>query len=466
MAMNLTDSLSSINELLNGLPDDQRRLLLSILTTFPLGIINHFIYGKIFRLLYALIFGFLVQYYMFGFACINVSFATILCYVLMKICDRKKIGWIVTIYAFLHLSSIHIYRMIVDYGGWTMDVSLIMMMTLTKFTSFAFCYSDGGKDEQSLTKFTLKHSVKEFTLLEYFGYIYFYPTSIMGPFFEFSDFRDFINREGDYKNIPVLKAIKEGGFRLLGGFFFAILYLIVKPFSSVNFYFENSGSKYFPNCLIYLSFLFQKFKYYTGFLFTESICLVSGISYQKEFLKDEHKEINNFNKVNSINIKVTESTVKLSKFFQNWNISIHHWLKKYVHFRIYEKTEDYKDRAKSTRAKIITFMISGLWHGFYPSYYIIFTHFSLGLLMEENITYIKKNFNKGNFYNFVLDWIYFLVSLFSLPYVLGILESLYFSSMLKFGSTVYFLPTILLILVIAYTNKIIKIEKRKLAKKE
>lgn len=468
MAILFTDSMTLLQDLLNGLPDDQRRLLLSILTTFPLGIINHFIYGRTFRLLYALIFGSLVQYYMYGFSCINVLIATIICYVLMRVCDRKKIGWIVTVYAFLHLSLIHIYRMIVDYGGWTMDVSLIMMMTITKFTSFAFCYSDGNKDEQKLTKFTLKYSVKEFTLLEYFGYIYFYPTCIMGPFFEFSDFRNFINREGDYINIPILRAIKEGLLKLLGGLFFAIIYLIIKPFISVNFYFDNLGSKYVPNFLIYFSFFFQKFKYYTGFLFTESICVVSGISFQREYrenLKAQQVEVNNFenfDKVISINIKVTETTVNLTKFFQNWNISIHHWLKKYVHFRIYDNAEDYKIRAKSTKAKIITFMISSLWHGFYPSYYIIFTHFSLGMIIEGNILYIKNNLNKGELYNSVLDWVSFFVSIFAVPYVVGILESLYFSSMLKFGSTVYFLPTILLILVIAYTNKIIKSEKRKI----
>ena len=48
------------------------------------------------------------------------------------------------------MSYIHIYRMIVDYGGWKMDVSGIYMMTIVKFSSMAFSYEDGGKEDSSL----------------------------------------------------------------------------------------------------------------------------------------------------------------------------------------------------------------------------------------------------------------------------------------------------------------------------
>lgn len=44
------------------------------------------------------------------------------------------------------------------------------------------------------------------SVLEIFGFIYFYPTSNCGPSFEFSDFRKFINLEKEYKEIPVLRA--------------------------------------------------------------------------------------------------------------------------------------------------------------------------------------------------------------------------------------------------------------------
>jgi hypothetical protein len=40
--------------------------------------------------------------------------------------------------------------MIEDYGGWQLDVSVIYMMTILKFSSLAFSYEDGGKDDSDL----------------------------------------------------------------------------------------------------------------------------------------------------------------------------------------------------------------------------------------------------------------------------------------------------------------------------
>ena len=40
--------------------------------------------------------------------------------------------------------------MIEDYGGWQLDVSVIYMMTIIKFSSLAFSYEDGAKSDAEL----------------------------------------------------------------------------------------------------------------------------------------------------------------------------------------------------------------------------------------------------------------------------------------------------------------------------
>jgi hypothetical protein len=40
--------------------------------------------------------------------------------------------------------------MIDDYGGWALDVSVIFMMTVCKFTSIVFAYEDGDKPDTEL----------------------------------------------------------------------------------------------------------------------------------------------------------------------------------------------------------------------------------------------------------------------------------------------------------------------------
>jgi hypothetical protein len=42
--------------------------------------------------------------------------------------------------------------MIVDYGGWTMDISTIMMCNVNKYSFFAYSYQDGQTDPNKLTK--------------------------------------------------------------------------------------------------------------------------------------------------------------------------------------------------------------------------------------------------------------------------------------------------------------------------
>lgn len=39
-------------------------------------------------------------------------------------------------------------------------------------------------------------------ILTYIGYVFFLPSCLVGPVFQFRDFEDYINRKGDYDNIP------------------------------------------------------------------------------------------------------------------------------------------------------------------------------------------------------------------------------------------------------------------------
>lgn len=49
-----------------------------------------------------------------------------------------------------HLSFLHIRRMIEDFGGWKLDITTIYMMSICKFSSIAFCYEDGAKEDKDM----------------------------------------------------------------------------------------------------------------------------------------------------------------------------------------------------------------------------------------------------------------------------------------------------------------------------
>ena len=51
-------------------------------------------------------------------------------------------------------------------------------------------------------------------------------------------------------------------------------------------------------------------------------------------------------------------------------MSAHNWLKHYVYLR---QLDNNKKGGFNFRATFITFIMSAIWHGFYPGYYIFFT---------------------------------------------------------------------------------------------
>jgi hypothetical protein len=43
--------------------------------------------------------------------------------------------------------------------------------------------------------------------LEIFSFVYYYPSALVGPSFDFADFKDFIELKGQYTNLPTKEAI-------------------------------------------------------------------------------------------------------------------------------------------------------------------------------------------------------------------------------------------------------------------
>ena len=76
--------------------------------------------------------------------------------------------------------------------------------------------------------------------------------------------------------------------------------------------------------------------------------------------------------------------------FRYWNMMVGNWLKRYVRDRFIF----YKNLQPSPLRKnigfLFTFIVSAFWHGFYPSYYITFTHFPFMIMLYLNYAKINK----------------------------------------------------------------------------
>lgn len=134
-----------------GVPEDQVRMLLSLILCIPLGFFFKQLGNRLLRDIYGVFWGISLQYFVYGNGIFITLAQTAVTYLLI-ILFKRKAAKIVFLECMIFQSIYHIYRQTVDFGGWKLDISTILMMYTCKYTSFAFCYEDGGKPEERLSQ--------------------------------------------------------------------------------------------------------------------------------------------------------------------------------------------------------------------------------------------------------------------------------------------------------------------------
>ena len=326
-----------------GAPREQIILISTMAAAIPFSFLNYFVKGRKNRVLYSLIVGFAFHYSIYGINCLHTIFATLATYFFVKYYGRKLSPVYVLIGTMLQLSVLNIHRMIFDFGGWAIDdISTIFMINVAKYSSFAFSYDDGGKDPKEIRSAHLKKEriVEMPTLLEFASYIYFYPTFIVGPYIEYTDFINFIDLKDCYANLT-----NNLGYVFYQGFekFFLALFFVG--------FFAFFGDKYpmvvvsqadfrekYPSfwgriLYMYLCGPVARAKYYVAWLLTYSSLIFSGMAYG-ETTDKEGKIIRDVEKGTYGSIIYNEVGWNSTEKMKYWNTSIHLWLKYNVFVRV------------------------------------------------------------------------------------------------------------------------------------
>lgn len=113
---------------------------------------------------------------------------------------------------FLTMKNSHIYRMYIDFLGWTLDFTGPQMLLTIKFTFYAFDVHDYRLNAEELDKYagrasedpTKRNFLREYIVsarlprepsaLEYFGYIFFFPNFLAGPVQSVKSYLNYIDR--------------------------------------------------------------------------------------------------------------------------------------------------------------------------------------------------------------------------------------------------------------------------------
>ena len=132
-------------------------------------------------------------------------------YLTIAILPRSHSHIAVFVVSGLGLALAQAHRQIYFYGYNGLDVPMNLMFNFSRVTSLACCIRDGdiikkskAKDKEvDLRPREKAYAVEEIpSLFDFLSYLYFCGAAISGPWYEYKDWRQMIDREGDFKEIP------------------------------------------------------------------------------------------------------------------------------------------------------------------------------------------------------------------------------------------------------------------------
>mmetsp|Transcript_23163 Transcript_23163/g.20064 ORF Transcript_23163/g.20064 Transcript_23163/m.20064 type:complete len:413 (+) Transcript_23163:154-1392(+) len=359
-----------------------------LLFSYPAGFFYKRIDSVALRHFISIALGFFYQYMIYKEETLHVFILSLICYVLLKVLKRKA-AKPTFILSMTYLVLMHARAMYNDYGGWRMIVTGTLMICICKITAVAWCYRDGGKTDDKLSPEQIKNKLEEVpSIIEYFSYILFYATSLVGPFCEYKDFIDMIHKRGNYALRPhtffpslkyLLSAFVFLGIVITLAPHYAPAYLITDEFGA-----SNLGYKFY---FVFMSMLFHRCRYYTAWSIANANVTTSGLNYDHESKEDKFKKI-----VAVLPYDFEFKADNVRDKLEYWNTSCQQWLKYYIYLRICPANQIKAKPAKATLASNLTFMASALWHGLYPGYYLGFFMLFITQQLNKFVFRVRSKF--------------------------------------------------------------------------
>jgi len=352
----------------------------------PLGAIMRKIRNPTIAFSYSIISGSILIYLVYGvstFILILDSLLPILhalfIYALLKYFPREYIGWTVVITSSLTASLFHAQRLIFNYGNWDTGIVQIFMIQVIHFSYLGWDYSDGA-DPKSKSRTRL---VNLPDLFEYMAATL-CPTQVLaGPSSHFIDFHNYIYKKREYAK--TYSCLSIGLKRAITGILWLGVYSMIINFFPMDLFYTKRfyGSPFFARLFYFMIIgTGAKAKYYGPFKLIEAGVVFSGQAFNDY---DEQTKQPNFDKISMINIYSTELSVFLRGIIEEWHKPAQIWLKECIHSRL-----NVSHKLKNP----ITFLMSAIWHGFYPLYFFSFTFYYVG---TTNFNFIYKMFTKYKF---------------------------------------------------------------------
>ncbi|KAJ6198313.1 membrane-bound O-acyltransferase domain-containing protein 5 [Bipolaris maydis] len=289
--------------------------------------------------------------------------------------------WIGFVFLMGHMSVNHIYRQAVNDAS-VFDITGAQMVMVMKLTAFCWNVQDGRLADSDLTDFQREHAIRTMpSLLDYTGYVFFFPGLMAGPAFDYADYSQYITTTmftlppgTDPSRAPPTRKKRKiprsgvpAAIKAAYGTLWLVAFIKFSSWYYPAFYLGGEWMHYtFLRRVwqLYMLGLTTRMKYYAVWSLSEGACILSGIGYNGLDPKTQRPKWDRLTNIMPLEI---ESAQNARAYLGYWNINTNSWLKNYMYLRVTPKGQK-----PGFRATLATFVTSAFWHGFYPGYYLAF----------------------------------------------------------------------------------------------
>ncbi|KAM4693498.1 lysophospholipid acyltransferase 2 [Discoglossus pictus] len=409
--------------------------------------------SSLIRHIVATLLGLYLALFCFGWYALHFIVQSGISYYIMIVAGVENMHKYCFVFALGYLTLCQIARVyIFDYGQYSADFSGPLMIITQKITSLAFEVRDGiFRKEEELTPSQRSLAVRRMpSLLEYLSYNCNFMGILAGPLCSYKDYITFIegrsyqlkqseaNGKEDTKyeqkepspNAVVVHKVIVCAVSLA---FYMTATRILSVEYNIDENFQETSSVPTRIIYLYLSLLSSRPKYYFAWTLADAINNAAGFGFQG--YDKNGKE--NWDLVSNLNIKNIESSTSFKMFIDNWNIQTALWLKRVC----YERA--------TINPTVQTFLLSAMWHGVYPGYYLTFFTGGVMTFAARNVrSNVRHHFLHSSELKLFYDVITWITTQVAISYTVAPFVLLSVRPSLQFYSSWYYCLHIVCILVL------------------
>ncbi|XP_059484313.1 lysophospholipid acyltransferase 6 [Neocloeon triangulifer] len=371
-----------------------------------------------------LLFGIALSWFCYGKRTIHILGMPTICYIMMKVQGPTTAHRTVLFISLVYLSLIHLYHQFIEKNFFSVDVTGPMMVVTQKVTSLAYSLHDGNVEKkEKLKPMQALHAIKNLpSPLEYFSFVLQFQTILAGPLVLYNDYHNYIHGvalaecqslasqgnnskfKDSYVEPSPMKAVLN---KVAGSIFCLVFFLWMIPLFPIGRVkdAEFLTTKGVPAQILYLivATSLVRLKYYHAWLLADAISNASGLGLR---VPTNPKEQPTWDLISNIDVIGFESGTSLRDSVSAWNKGTSTWLR----LLVYER---------NTKMRTLqTYILSAIWHGFHPGYYLTFLSGALFTVAARSARRcLRHHFTGSIHYKQMYDWTTFLATRVLMGYV-------------------------------------------------